>query len=227
MAPLNIGVTGDSKITRAAERGLLHIRVSSTSKSQNGASEDVTRTCNKLREIFHNLSPKTTDGRTAPDAAVTQFTMSAFSTNSHVPRNDDGEELAREFTASARFTAIFRDFEKLGEVTSSLFSMPRVEIERTEWRLSEPTIQSLGSESRKAAMRDAIRQAKDYGEVVERNPIAVKVEDCGSNSRGVASQELWGYTAARNTPKSQVNGISLKPEDVELKTSINVTFQAD
>lgn len=166
MAPLTIEVGGDSRITRAAERSVLHIRVSSTSKSQNDASQDVTYVCNKLRENFYNLSPKTTDGPTAPDAPVTQFTMSAFTTNSHVPRNDDGDEHAREFTASTRFTAIFRDFEKLGEITSSLFSMPHVEIECTEWRLTESTIQSLGSESRKAAMRDAIRKAKDYGEVL-------------------------------------------------------------
>ena len=45
MAPLIIKVIGESTILRAAERGVMTVRISSTGKSQDTLSGDVTGTC--------------------------------------------------------------------------------------------------------------------------------------------------------------------------------------
>lgn len=225
MASLIIEVTGASRITRAAERGVLHISVASTGKSQDTVSKKVTQTCNKLRETLDTLAPKNAEGFAEADAPVTQFTMSAFHTNSYVPKNKEGKDLEREYAASTKFTAIFRDFQKLGEVTSSLFRMPHVELDKTEWRLTDATLESLGSESRKAAMHDAIRKANDFAEVLGRVPVAFEVYDNGVLTHNIASQGVG--RSAETTEKKQVDGLTLVPEDVNYRASIKVKFRAD
>ena len=207
MVPLTINIQGESVIGRVAERAVLTLTVSSTGKSQTTVSEDVTSTCNNLRSIFQDLAPKNADGLAPADAPVTQFSMSSFLTSSHLPRDKDGKELEREYDASTRFTIIFRDFGKLGQITSMLFRMPHVEIENTDWRLTPATIEGLGSESRKAAMEDAIRKAKDYGDVLGRNPVAVEVRDSGYQSYGRTKQTA--RRRAIDVAKGQVDGESL------------------
>lgn len=187
----------------------------------------MTQTCNKLRETFDGLAPKTAEGLPTAEAPLTHFSMSAFQTNSCLPRDKDGKELEREYTASTAFTAIFRDFKKLGEVTSLLYRTPHVEIKKTEWRLTDATIRGLGSESRKAAVRDAMQKAKDFAEVLERVPVAIEVNDYGGQSYAVASQELGGYAPAPAASKQQIDGLTLEPEQVELTARISVKFQAD
>ena len=227
MAPLMITVTGESTILRAAERGVLTVRVSSAGKSQDDVSEDVTGTCNKLRVLLEGLAPKNVQGFAPADAPVSQFSMSSFQTSSHVPRGDDGKELDREYKASTYFTIIFQDFQKLGEITSTLFRTPHVEIERTDWRLTPATLRSLGTEARQKAMRDAMQRAQDYCDVLERHAVAVEVTDYGSGqSYRVASQEL-SRPRGSSASKTQVDGMTLEPEDVELKSSVDVKFQAD
>jgi len=144
LAPLIIKTTVNSSITRAAERCVFHIKVFSTGKPQKTVSNEVTQTCNKLRKTFDTLAPQNNDRFAADDAAVTQFTMGPFQTTSYVPRDDDGRGFDREYTASAKFTAIFRDFQKLGETTSLSFRMPHIQLERTEWRLTESTLWESG-----------------------------------------------------------------------------------
>lgn len=222
--PLIISVIGESTINRVAERGVLKAVVKSTGDSQSTVSESVTKTCNQLREMLLELAPKNAQGLAPAVAPVTQFSMSDFATNSYAPRDKDGKELAREYTARTNFEAIFRDFAKLGEMTSVLFRMPHVEVYNTEWRLTPATISSLGSESRKAAMEDAIRKAQDYAAVLARTPVAIEVTDTGSRSYVGASQELG--RSRSGTSKNQVDGMTLEPEDVRYNTTIDVKFQA-
>lgn len=148
--------------------------------------------------------------------------MSAFSTSSHVPSDKEGKKLDRLYTAKATFTLIFRDFVKLGETISMLFRMPHVDVGNTAWRLTSATTKSLGSESRKAAMEDAIRKAKDYAEVFGRVAVPIEVKDSGS--RGY-SQEL-GRTRSESS-KNQIDGLILEPEDVSVSSEIDVKLQAD
>ncbi len=228
MAPLEITLKGSSIISRHAERAILLVNVSSEGTAQEAVSEDVTSTSNKLVKIFKELAPKDEDGNATPDAPVTVFSITSSNTRSWIPsasRNNENVQLPRQFEASTDFNVIFRDFEKLSEVTSTLFKMPHTTVENTEYILTDRTKEDLGSESRKAALRDAIQKAHDYAEVIGKNVMAVEIKDQGSSSGGRTKQ-----TARRNnykTSPSHVDGLSVEPEDVELKSSVEVKFVAE
>ncbi|KAL8833021.1 MAG: hypothetical protein Q9170_004567 [Blastenia crenularia] len=223
--PLIISVMGESTINRTAERGVLSATVKSSSSSQDSVSDNVTKTCNQIRDTLVKLASKNKEGFASADAPVTLFTIGGVTTSSYIPRDKDNKELPREFTATTSVTAIFRDFTKLGEVTSSLLRMPYVEVAKTQWRLTDATLESLGSESRKMAMQDAIKKAGDYASVLGRTPVAIEVSDSGARYYGGASQEL-AHTRG-GTSGSQIEGMTLEPEDVKVMTGIDVKFQAN
>ncbi len=228
MAPLEIIVAGDSVISRHAERAVLVVRVSSEGESQETVSKDVTSTSNKLIKTFKELAPRTEDGNATPDAPVTIFSMTSLRTSSWIPepsRNNEFVQLPRQFEAITGFNVIFRNFEKLGEITGTLFTMPHATIESTEYILTDRTKEDLGSESRKAALRDAIQKAQDYAEVVGKSVVAVEITDQGYSSGGRTKQ-----TARRNNYKasaSYVDGLTVEPEDVEFKSAVSVKFVAE
>lgn len=227
MAPtLVISVFGESTINRVAERSIMKIGVFSTGKSQQSVSKDVTDTCKELHEIFVKLAPKDAGGLATADAPVTQFSMSKFSTNSYIIVDEDVKESEYDFMARTNFTAIFQDFAKLGEITSMLFQMPNVQVHGIEWSLIPTTIKSLGFESRKAAMQDAMRKASDYAEVLGRSLVAIEVKDEVLNQPyGTTCQLL--QRSRGEVGKDQPDEMILEPEDVQIRTEIDVKFQTE
>lgn len=223
MAPLEIRLQGNSVIARPAERAVLSVKVSSEGTSQETVSNDVTLTSNNLVKIFRELAPKDEVGNATPDAPITVFSTPSLQTRSWISttsRNNETVQLPRCFEASSRFKVIFRDFEKLGEISDKLFKMPHTDVTETEYILTDKTQEDLGSESRKAALRDAIQKAQDYAEVVGKNVVAVEITDQGYTAGGRTKQ-----TARRSNYSSSPGvGLSVEPEDVQLKSSITVKF---
>jgi uncharacterized protein YggE len=117
---------------------------------------------------------------------------------------------------------VFQDFAKLEEVLGTLFKMPHVETDATEWRLSDVTKASLSSELRKAAMRDAIAKVRDYAEVLGRNVVAVEVLDGEENYRRETKHTVRSADAASSAHAG--SWVALEPEDVELSGSVEVKF---
>ncbi|MCJ1383212.1 hypothetical protein MMC17_006325 [Xylographa soralifera] len=220
---LKINVTGESVVSRHAERGVLSIAVSSQGPSQETVSQDVTLASNHLRTTFKAASPKTASGEAALDAAITVFSMTALNTQTWIPQDRSGNPLPpRLYSAKCNFHVIFRDFDKLAEVASMLFTTPHVSIESTKWRLTDDTLAGLASESRKMAMRDAVRKANDFAEVIGRQVFAVEITDHGSSTGQRTKQ-----TARMERPPVDAKGIgtlALEPEDVELTASVEVKF---
>ena len=228
MAPLEIHLSGESIISRHAERAVLSVEVSSEGISRETVSHDVTSTSNELIKMFKEIAPKSEDGKARPDAPVTIFSMTSSQTSTWVPttsRNGETVQLPREFRASTSFTVIFRDFKKLGEVTGTLFKMPHTTIESTKYILTDQTKKDLRSESRKAALHDAIQKAQDYAEVLGKSAVVVEIKDQGYSSGGRTMQTA--RRASYSQSASFVDGLSVEPEDVELKSSVNVKFTAE
>ena len=223
MAPLEIKLTGNSVISRPAERAVLSVDVSSEGTSRETVSNDVTVTSNNLVKIFRELALKDEDGNATSDAPVTVFSTPSLQTRSWIPtssRNNETVQLPRRFQASSSLKVIFRDFEKLGEISDMLFKMPHTDVAETEYILTDKTQEGLGSESRKAALRDAIQRAQDYAEVVGKKVVAVEITDQGYTSGGRTKQ-----TARRSNYSSSPGvGLSVEPEDVQLKSSVTVKF---
>ncbi|MCJ1229623.1 hypothetical protein MMC12_006292 [Toensbergia leucococca] len=227
MVPLEIHVQGTSVLQRPAERGALSVAVSSDGLSQEMVSKQITSTSNQLQNMFKELAPKTEAGLPTETAPVTVFSMTSVRTRSWIPEDKDGNPLFRKYEASTQFEVIFRDFDRLGQVATTLLTMPHAEIKSTSWRLTDETMESMGSESRQMAMRNAVQKATDYADVVGRKVVAVEITDQYSSTRGRATQSL-GRSGERGTKTSvSVNSLVLKPEDVELSASVDVRFVSE
>lgn len=161
-----------------------------------------------------------------PDASVTYWKNNTLSTGSHRPLDDKGNKLDRQYFARTTFEIKFCDFERLGSFATSLSTMPHVAISKIEWHLTEATKASLASQSRQAAVKDAVAKAKDYAAVLMRGkPEAVEVTDQDSGLFG-ASAPGYFRTAAQGEG-SQGDVLDFEPESVELNCSVTVKFVAD
>lgn len=225
MARLEINVKGTATVSRLAERAVLDLAVYSEGSNQDVVSQEVTSTVNNLRNMSKELAPKTKNGAAAPNAAVTVFSTSSLTTRSWLPTDKHGSVLTdaqRQYRVEAHFEVIFRDFDKLAEVTTTLFKMSRVEIRSTNWRLTDETLKLIKEEVRKAAMVDAMKIAKDYAEVVGREVFAVEINDAPTSTGARTKQ-----TARVSSSSIQSTGLSLEPEDVEMSASVTAKFVAE
>jgi uncharacterized protein YggE len=179
--------------------------------------------------MFKALSPKTATGEARPDAPVTVLSIGKIRSWSQIPYDNDCQQRQRQYYASSSFEIIFRDPDRLGQTASILFAMPHVEITSIQWRLTDETRASLRSQSRKEAMLDAIRQARDYAGVVGREVVPVEITDGSQNysvsTRTKQTARIDGVYAAPYSLDCP-NGLALEPEDVQVRGSIEVKFTA-
>jgi len=220
-APLTITARGISTITRISERAILSVQVSTEGNDQEAVSREVTTTSKTLQKIFAELAPKTESGEPSPDAPVTTWNMQSLSTGSYRPRDAQGVDLDRRYTANSAFEVEFRDFGKLGAVTTQLLAIPNVSIYNTTWRLTEQTKESLGSQSRKEAVQDAMAKARDFAEAA-----GCKTVRPFEISDGYSDVE-YGYNMRMKAGTAEDGELSFTPEEVKLKTDVTVKFYAE
>lgn len=219
MAPLEISVTGSSSISRHLERAVLSLHASCEGPLQTTVANEATVTSNSLRQMLKDLAPKTASGEPTPDAPVTVFSVGGLRSWSETPRDKNNNPGAPVYYAQVNLEATFRDFTKLGEVTGKLLGESNIEISGIDWRLADETRNSLGSESRKLAMLNAMEIARDYSEVIGREVTAVEVND-GFSRRGVARMALAG-----SAPGPQI--LDLTPQKIELSHEVGVKFRGE
>ena len=225
---LEIEVRGTAKITRYPERAILSLKIASEGPSQETVSQDVSSTCTELHQSFTTLAPKTPTGDATPEAAITTFSTTSLRSWSDLPLDyQTRKPQPRVYHASSSFEVFFRNFETLGHVASKLFLTSHVTVNSISYRLTEPSLQALGAESRKQAMADAIAKAKDYASVLGREVVAVKVTDEGASAGGMTAQsraQQQVYMASMPSSQAASDGLSLTPEKVVLTGSIRVKF---
>jgi uncharacterized protein YggE len=119
----------------------------------------------------------------------------------------------------------------MSEVIGKLFTYPKVEVDSIDWRLTDETGSELASKARKMALRDAIRKADDYAEVVQRKVVAVEITDYAQGGyRNVAMAATPKKKRARlyasGPDDDQVDSLDLTPQEIEVTGSVNVMFEA-
>lgn len=241
---LKIHVNGSASVFRTAERGVLHIEISSTTTSQAEASSNVSSTTENLTNTFRRFAQKTEDGLYPhASAGITAFSASAPETSTFIPRAKNGRELKtapKEYTATTTAEVVFRDLELLGRLANELSAMENVSITQTEWRLTDATHASICREARVNAMKDAVQKAEDYAGVVGREVVAVKVDDGPAN---VAHSGRMMQMARRRAPLAQapnqaytssatartdqgvtIDGPALEPSTITVSARVDVKF---
>ncbi|KAH6855515.1 hypothetical protein B0I37DRAFT_57754 [Chaetomium sp. MPI-CAGE-AT-0009] len=177
---LEIYVDGKGSSFRTAERGYLRLGISATSTDQSQAFGEVQKAAATVTNTFRALALKNLDNQPHPDAAVTAFSMTPLSTLSTYQRDKNYRELRtlpKEHTVNASAEAIFRNMDKLAEVSNQLATMPHISILGTEWRLTDATRAALEREARVKAIQEAVQKAEDYARVVGRQVVAVEIRD--------------------------------------------------
>ena len=112
--------------------------------------------------------------------------------------------------------------------------MPHVTIRNIQWRLTEETKASLGSQSRKDAVTDAVMKARDYAAVLGRGkPEAFEVAD-GAGPHTTTYQPMGQQQAgvglhggAHFALQQQGQMLDFQPESLQLVSSVTVKFLAD
>lgn len=222
---LKIHVNGSASVFRTAERGVLHIEVSSTTTSQAESASNARSTTESMINTFRRFAPKTEDGLYPhASAGITAFSASAPETSTFIPRAKNGRELKtapKEYTTATTAEVIFRDLELLARLATELSAMENVSITQTEWRLTDATHDAICREARVKAMKDAVQKAEDYAGVVGREVVAVKVEDGPAN---IAYSGRPKQTARRAAPLAQMPP-QPRPAHASVQTDQGVTIE--
>lgn len=227
MKELTIEVHGAATVAERADFAILSIAVSSEGPSQEVVSGAVKETSNDLQAELASLSGD-------DQAPVSSYSMTALNTMSYLvrhhgePRRSAAPPEQRQFKASINFSVTFRRFETLADVITILMGREHVGINGIDWRLTEQKQNHIGSQCRKQALRDAMRKAEDYAEVLGRAilPVQIVAERTHSHSRGLTRAMVMD-TTSYGPPQAAAPGmhLSLEPEDVEFTNEVTVTFE--
>ncbi|OBT63679.1 hypothetical protein VE03_06130 [Pseudogymnoascus sp. 23342-1-I1] len=241
MAPqLEIYVDGKGSVFRTAERGVVHLSVSSTSTEQSIAFVNVKETVELLTHKFRSFATKTEDGRPHPSAGITTFTVSPLNTSSYYQRDYNNHEIKtkpKEHTVRSTAEVVFRDIELLSDLSQELANMPHVSIVNSEWRITGPTRIEIEREARVKAIKDAVQKAEDYAGVVGRQVVAVEIKD-GPSSNSTSRPYYFGgrpaqmqqmqmqqaQTQAGGSPNVTMDGPALEPRTITVSAQVNAKF---
>ena len=221
---LTIVVQGTSSIARTAERAIVGVQLTTEGKDQETVLNQVMSTAKQLQTFFTQLSPKTESGEPATEAAITAWSMRTLNTSFYVPRDTHGADLDRKYTASASFELEFHDFAKLSTVTSQLLAMSNVSIYSTIWRLTEKTKKSLGSQSRKEAVQEALAKAKDFAEAAGYKSVKpFEITDVYSGEECTGDVPGIGKIVSGDDDTA----LSSVPEEIHLRSNVTVKLYAE
>lgn len=219
-----ISVVGSASINRNPERAILSVNVRSSGTNQATVAGNIKTTANKVKEMISDLMPTDESGEATPDAAITHWSMSNLSSSSY-DRTDGGTKTT-EYSSYTSFSVKFRDFDKLGTLTSELALVPFVEISNVSWKLTDATSESLASEVRLMAAQNAIDRATDYAKAFGYDKIVpVKIED---HESGLPSSTRASLMRSKKSLQASEgpDALGFSPEEVSLRSRVNVTFSA-
>ncbi|KAJ5767385.1 uncharacterized protein N7511_005001 [Penicillium nucicola] len=228
MSPLKITVTGESAVFAYPERGALAFSVRANGSRKEEVAKEVTSISNEIQQFFKLLCPQTKEAHAAAEHAVTTFASTNIKTWSQ-PEDSEGNPAPNPHHASISFRSVFRDFAKLSEVIGKLLKYPKVEVDSIDWRLTDETGSELASKARKMALRDAIKKAEDYAEVLQRKVVAVEVTDYAQGGyRNVAMASMRKPKKCKRSFASdddEGDALDLTPREIEVTGSVNVIFE--
>lgn len=244
---LEIHVDGNASVFRTAERGVVHLSISSTCTDQSKALDDARGTVATLTQKFRTLATKAEDGGPHPTAGITTFTVSPLNTSSCFQRDQNYRELKsqpKEYTVRSSAEVVFRNLDLLNDMSHELANMPLVSIVNAEWRLTEATRTEIEREARVKAIRDAVQKAEDYAGVVGRQVVAVEIKD-GPSSTATSQpyhagrpaqmqpnqmrqmqmqQQMAASQQAGSSPSVTIEGPALEPRTITVSAQVNAKF---
>ncbi|BCR86343.1 SIMPL domain-containing protein [Aspergillus chevalieri] len=220
---VTINVTGTSTIYHHPEQAVLSVHIQSEGPSRNLVSSYVTTRSNLLHRHLRDLAPRNSSGQIPMEAPVSNIAIGSERSWSTIPRDRNGHPMDRVYHASTDVEITFRNFTKLGKVAKRLITEENVEISKIVWQLTKDTREVLGVESRKQAMKDAIRRAQDYAAVIGKEVEPMLITDRESKST-IGTAKCMAVNAKIGV--GEEDSLDLAPPDIEFHCSVEVQFRS-
>lgn len=220
---VTINVTGSSTIHHHPEQAVLYVHIQSEGSSRNLVSSYVTTRSNLLQRHLRDLAPQNSSVQIPIEAPVSDISIGSERSWSTVPRDCNGHPLERVYHASTDVEITFRNFTKLGKIAKRLITEENVEISKIVWQLTKDTRMVLGVESRKQAMKDAIRRAQDYAAVIGKEVEPVLITDRESKST-IGTARCMAVDAHIGVGEEE--SLDLAPPDIEFHCAVEVQFRS-
>ncbi|KAL2816000.1 hypothetical protein BDW59DRAFT_153513 [Aspergillus cavernicola] len=222
MPPIDITTTGSATIARPAERAILTITIKDNGPDATTVTNNVVTRTNQIKQILEPLNAKTESGSLAPHAAITHFSMGSLSKFTYNTYNNNSEITGKEQHVSITFEVKFQDFNVLSSVATELSGMQFVEIRGIDWKLTDATRDSLQTQVREMAGKDAFSRALDYARTFGKRAIdAVEISEGegGHPGFGVQRRFMMARQSSEEPPQ-----LEFQPEDVEMRAQVTVKF---
>ena len=140
--------------------------------------------------------------------------------------NVDAVKVVR-FWAGADLQVKFRDFGALADWSTQVAQHEGVSIGSVAWTLTEPNRAAAVEEVRTAAAEDAVVRAGAYARALGLGPVRlVTLYEAGLRPHVGATGGV-GQSRRLGASPGSAGGIELRPEDVEVATTVTADFDAD
>lgn len=162
------------------------------------------------------------------DSAVTWWSADSVRVWSERPWNQDGKQLPLVFTASVGIRVKFRDFEALGEWIEKTAASDGVSIAGIEWQLTEATRTAVTAEVRSRSVKDAVTKATVFAQSIGLASVsAIALADPGMlGEQGSASPDFSARAFKSEMSLDAGGGLSFKPEEIEVSSTVDARFVA-
>jgi len=230
MAPTVINVQGKAKLYQLAERAKLDLEVSSSDYEQATASTNVVAAVSSLQnQLDEQCTRDASTGEISATAPVSFYSIGSLTTSADDEYDEDHHNKTgkRIYRARSSVDVRFRDFGTLGEMVVVFATTPFVSLQGIEWKLTEEKQAALEDDAKLAALRNAIKRAAAYADVIGRPNVApVKIDDTHfmyaegrvmQTARKVASNASYGIGV----------GLDFEPQLVEVNATLEVEFHAE
>lgn len=216
---VTITVRGSHEVYAPAERGTVHVDVTSQGPEAASVYDEATRAAGLFTDAVRPLHD--------PDhGPVTWWSSDQLSTWAQRPTNKQGVRLPVVHHARVAFRVKFADFTELSRWLDQVVSIEGVGIDHIVWTLTERHARELTLSVRAAAARDAIDKAQAYADALGLGQVRViHIADAGMLGLGQrgdwVAQSSTRHATAQSSPR-----VSFTPEDIEVSVSVDATFVA-
>jgi len=219
-----ITVRGEHSAWYLAERATVAIAVSIEGADRSSVFAQTTEAAETARASVAALHD-------AENGPVTWWSSDSVSVSSYRPWNQDGKQLDLVYVAAIGFRAKFSDFAALALWVEQVATLPGVSVSGIDWALTDTTRDAATLDVRQRSVGDAVSKASTFASAIGLSSVrAIAIADPGM--LGDASADTGGAYEPRMMSKASMDvgsasgGLSLKPEEIEVASAVDVRFVA-
>jgi uncharacterized protein YggE len=215
-----ITVQGEYSAWYPAERATASITVQFDGPERDAVFSAATASAEAVRESIASL----VDPSSGP---VTWWSSDALRVWSERPWNQDGAQLPLVYSAAVGFTVKFSDFAILSSWIETTVELEGVTLSTIAWDLTDATRNAVTTEVRSRSVKDAVTKATVFAQSIGLGSVkAIALADPGM--LGDQSNPSGGAPSLRMTKAYDSAGspLQLKPEDIEVSSTVDARFVA-